>query len=58
MMTQNPWDTVKAVLRSKLRAIQSHLKKKKLNQAIHLNETGKEQEKVIRRKEIVRSEQK
>ena len=57
-MTQNPWDTVKAVLRSKLRAIQSHLKKKKLNQAIHLNETAKEQEKVIRRKEIVRSEQK
>ena len=48
-MTQNLWDTVKAVLRSKFIAIQSYLKKQEKsqinNQAIHLNQTGKEQKK-------------
>ena len=45
-MTQNLWDTVKAVLRSKFIATQSHLKKQEKSQvnnlAIHLNQTWKE----------------
>ena len=56
MMTQNLWDTVKAVLRSKFIAIQSYLKKQEKsqinNQAIHLNQTGKEQKKSYQKERI------
>ena len=55
-MTQNLWDTAKAVLRRKFRAIQSHLKKKKSqinNLTLHLKQLEKEEQrkpKVSRRK--------
>ena len=32
--TQNLWDTIKAVLRGKFRAIQAYLNKKKVNKII------------------------
>ena len=55
-MTQNLWDRVKAVLRSKFIAIQSYLKKQEKsqinNQAIHLNQTGKEQKKSYQKERI------
>ena len=56
-MTQKLWDTAKAVLREKLIAIQSHLKKQEKPQInninFHLRELKKEQTepKVSRRKE-------
>ena len=50
-MTQNLWDTVEAVLRSKFIATQSHLKKQEKSQinnlAIHLNQTWKEFKKLV-----------
>ena len=64
-MTQNLWDTAKAVLREKFIAIQSFLKKQETskinNLTLHLNQLEKEEQKtpkVSRRKEIrkIRSE--
>ena len=45
--TQNPWDTVKVVLRGKLIAIQAYLKKQEKNQinnlTLHLKQLEKEE---------------
>ena len=58
---QNLWDSVKAVLRGRLIAIQAYLKKQKRNQiynlTLHLKQLEKEQMKhprVSRRKEIIK----
>ena len=60
-MTQNLWDAAKAVLRGKVIAIQSHLKKQEKSQinhlTLHLKQLEKEEQrkpKVSRRKEIVK----
>ena len=60
-MTQNLWDAAKAVLRGKLIAIQSHLKKQEISQInnliLHLKQLEKEEQrkpKVSRRKEIIK----
>ena len=60
-MTQNLWDAAKAVLRGKLIAIQSHLKKQEISQinnlTLHLKQLDKEEQrkpKVSRRKEIIK----
>ena len=59
-MTQNLWDTAKAVLRGKFIVIQSHLKKQEKSQInnlnLHLKQVEKEQRKprVSRRKEIIK----
>ena len=46
-MTQNLWDTAKAVLRGKFIALQSHLKKQETSQinklTLHLKELEKEE---------------
>ena len=59
--TQNPWDTVKAVLRGKFIAIQAYLKKQEKSQinnlTLHLKQLEKEEMKnprVSRRKEILK----
>ena len=59
--TQNLWDTVKAVLRGRLIAIQAYLKKQEKsqvnNQTLHLKQLEKEEMKnprVSRRKEILK----
>ena len=59
--TQNPWDTVKAVLRGRFLAIQAYLKKKEESQinnlTLHLKQIEKEEMKnprVSRRKEILK----
>ena len=59
--TQNLWDTVKAVLRGKLIAIQAYLKKQEKSQinnlTLHLKQLEKEEIKnprVSRRKEIIK----
>ena len=61
MMTQNLWDTAKAVLRGKFIAIQAYLKKQEKSQinnlTLHLKELEKEEQtkpKVSRRKEIIK----
>ena len=61
MMTQNPWDAAKAVLRGKFIAIQSHLKKQEKspinNLTLHLKQLEKEEQRkpqVSRRKEIIK----
>ena len=61
MTTQNLWDAAKAVLRGKLIAIQSYLKKQGKrrtdNLALHLKQLEKEEQKnpkISRRKEIVK----
>ena len=61
MTTQNLWDAAKAVLRGKLIAIQSYLKKQETvqinNLTIHLKQLEKEEQKypkVSRRKEIIK----
>ena len=58
---QNLWDTVKAVLRGRFRAIQAHLKKQEKSQinnlTLHLKQLEKEEMKnhmVSRRKEIIK----
>ena len=63
--TQNPWDSVKAVLRVSFIAIQAYLKKQEKNQinnlTLHLKQLGKEEMKnprVSRRKEIIKIGQK
>ena len=65
MMTQNLWDTAKAVLRQKFTAIQYYHKKQETSQinnlTLHLKQLEKEEEKnpkVSRRREIrkIRSE--
>ena len=60
-MTQNLWDSAKAVLRGKFIAIQSHLKKQEKSQinnlTLHLKQLEKEEQrkpKVSRRKEIIK----
>ena len=60
-MTQNLWDTAKAVLREKFTAIQSQLKKQEKSQinnlTLHLKQLEKEEQrkpKVSRRKEIIK----
>ena len=60
-MTQNLWDTAKAVLRGKFIAIQSHLKKQEKSQinnvSLNLKQLEKEEQtkpKVSRRKEIIK----
>ena len=60
-MTQNLWDTAKAVLRGKSIAIQSYLKKQETSQinnlTLHLKQLEKEEQKspkVSRRKEIIK----
>ena len=44
MTTQNPWDSVKAVLRGRFNAIQAYLKKEEKNQinnlTLHLKKLG------------------
>ena len=59
--TQNLWDAAKAVLRGKLIAIQSCLKKQEKhrtdNLTLHLNQLEKEEQKppkISRRKEIIK----
>ena len=61
MTTQNLWDAAKAVLRGKLIAIQSYLKKKEKyqidNLTLHLKQLEKEEQKnskSSRRKEIIK----
>ena len=64
MMTQNLWDTAKAILRGKFILIQSYLKKQETYQInnlnLHLMQYDKEQQqqqkkpKVSRRKEIIK----
>ena len=59
MTTQNLWDAAKAVLRGKIIAIQSYLKKQEKHQidnlTLHLKQLEKEEEKKIsRRKEIIK----
>ena len=48
-MTQNLWDTAKAVLRGQFIAIQSHLKKQEKSQinnlTLHLKQLDKEEQK-------------
>ena len=58
---QNLWDTVKAVLRGRIIAIQAYLKKQEKSQinnlTLHLKQLGKEEMKnprVSRRKEILK----
>ena len=64
MTTQNQWDAAKAVLRGKCIAIQSFLKKQEKHQidnlTLHLKQLVKEEEKnkISRRKEIIKIEQK
>ena len=60
-MTQNLWDTAKALLRGKFIAIQSYLKKQETSQinnlTLHLKQVEKEEQKnlkVSRRKEIIK----
>ena len=60
-MTQNLWDTAKAVLRGKFISIQSHLKKQEKseinNLTLHLKQLEKEEQrkpKVSRRKVIIK----
>ena len=61
MTTQSLWDAAKAVLRGKIIAIQSYLKKQEKHQidnlTLHLKQLEKEEEKnfkIIRRKEITK----
>ena len=57
MTTQNLWDSVKAVLRGRVIAIQAHLKKHQINTlTLHLNQLEKEEKKnpKVRRKEIIK----
>ena len=61
MTTQNLWDSVKAVLRVRVTAIQAYLKKQEKNQinnlSLHLKQLEKEEMKnprVSRRKEIIK----
>ena len=61
MMTQNLWDTAKAVLRGKFIAIQSDVRKQEkyqiTNLTLHLKQLEKEEQtknKVSRRKEIIK----
>ena len=60
-MTQNLWDSAKAVLRGKFIAIQSYLKKQETSQVnnltLHLKQLEKEEQKnpkVSRRKAIIK----
>ena len=62
MKTQNLWDAAKAVLRGKLIAIQSYLKKQEKHQidnlTLHLKQLEKEEQenpKMSRRKEIIKT---
>ena len=60
MMTQNLWDTAKAVLRGKLIETQSYLKKQETSQinnlTLHLKQLQKKNKKpkVSRRKELIK----
>ena len=63
--TQNLWDTVKAVLRGRLMAVQAYLKKQEKSQinnlTLHLKQLGKEEimnPRASRRKEILKLGQK
>ena len=63
-MTQNLWDSAKAILRGRFIVTQSYLKKQEKhridNLILHLKQLGKEEQKKpkIRRKEIIKIEQK
>ena len=54
MTIQNLWDVAKAVLRGKLLAIQSYLKKQENHRidklTLHLKQLGKDEKKISRRK--------
>ena len=59
--TQNLWDSVKAVLRGRFKAVQAHFKKQEKNQinnlTLHLKQLEKEEMKnsqVTKRKEIIK----
>ena len=60
MTTQNLWDSVKAVLRGRFKAIQAYLKKQEKHQtnnlSLHLKQLEKEMKnpKVSRRKEVIK----
>ena len=61
MMTQNLWDATKVVIRGKLIAIQSYLKKQEISQinnlTLHLKQLAREEQKnpkVSRKKEIIK----
>ena len=61
MTTKNLWDAVKAVVRGKFIAIQSHLKKQEKRRiddlTLHLKQLEKEEQKnpkISRRKEIIK----
>ena len=61
MITQNLWDSIKAVLRGRFIAIQAYPKKQEKNQinnlTLHLKQLEKEEQKkpkVNRRKEIIK----
>ena len=60
MTTQNLWDAAKAVLRGKFIAMQSYLKKQEKHQidslTLHLKQLEKEEKKINRRKEIMKSQ--
>ena len=62
-VVQNLWDTAKAILRGKFRAMQVYLRKQEKfqinNLTLHLKELEKEEQtkpKTIRRKEMIRAE--
>ena len=64
-MTQNLWNVTKAVLREKLIAMQSYLKKQEASQinnlTLHLKQLEKEEQKNpkdSKRKEVIKSDQK
>ena len=58
-ITQSQWDTAKTLLRGKFLAIKSYLKKQEKHQIdnlnLHLMQLEKEEKKISRRKEIIKT---